>query len=98
MEVRKFVKKTLQILANVATCIILLALPASSVFIAIGSSVGSIVTLSLALGCEAMGVIVMVILLWEEASEASHEEYREEASGASYRKEDVNENIVSESG
>ena len=49
MEVRKFIKKTLQILAIVASCLFLLTLPASLVFVAIGSKVGTIVMLSLTL-------------------------------------------------
>lgn len=49
MEVRKFIKKTLQILVIVTSLLFLLAVPASLVCVAIGSKVGTIVMLSLTL-------------------------------------------------
>ena len=97
MEVRKFIKKTLQILASVVSCLFLLAIPASLVFVAIGSKVGTIVMLSLTLLSLVFVSVAVNAVSLEEASEASYGKYREEDRKDESREEDVNENIVSES-
>lgn len=73
MEVMKIIKKTLQILAIVMSSLFLLTIPASLVFVAIGSKVGTVVTLSLTL--------ISLVFISVAANAASLEEESEVSYG-----------------